>query len=114
VVEGDPPRVRFLDGRETHVAEGELRVVCDEDFDAEIANRSIIEVHMHRRVHGGDVSSLLWHRDSSGIWRPTSELSEPPCDPPGVMSHFVPDDLGSECDVVVSGPPELDCVTERG
>ena len=41
VVDGDPPLVRFLDGRECHVTEELLTIVPTEDFEAEIANRTL-------------------------------------------------------------------------
>lgn len=105
---GDEPLVRFLDGRECCVPADTLRFVPEEEFDAEITNRSAIEVWLILRVHGRGAlgpGSRLWVKDADGLWATTNKLPGEPTCPPGVIEFFFPDDVGDDARVV--GRPDL-------
>ena len=121
VAEGERPLVRFLDGRETRVPADTLLFVPGEEFEREIANRSVIESYLIIRVHGREAlptDGRLWTKDDDGIWVTREELDRRPSHPPGTMPHFMPDDLGDDARVI--DPHELpddrdviDCAVTR-
>ena len=108
VVDGAPPLVRFLDGRECHVAEESLTIVPTEDFEAEIANRTLWNRFLTLCVcgrHGLDDCEPLWVRDEDGIWASPEKQRQVPTNWSGPVEHFVPDDLGQDARVL--GPNDL-------
>ncbi len=121
VTEGEPPLVRFLDGRECRVPADTLRFIPEEEFEAEIANRAAIESHLIILVHGRDAlpaDGRLWTKDDDGIWVTREELDRRPSHPPGTVPYFLPDDLGVDARVIdpedLPGDYEvIDCTTTR-
>ncbi len=104
VAEGETPLIRFLDGRECRVPANTLGFIPEEEFEAEIANRSAIEARLLIHVYGPealDPSGRVWVRDRDGLWTTTDKLSEEPMQPPGTMPYFMPDDIGEDARVVV-------------
>ncbi len=102
-VDGDPPLVRFLDGRECHVAEESLTIVPTEDFEAEIANQTVWNRFLTlcvRGRHGLDDCEPLWVRDEDGIWASPGGQRREPKRWSGPVEHFLPDDLGQDARVV--------------
>lgn len=103
LAEGKKPKVRFLNGRECRVPADTLRFISVEEFEAEIANRSVIESYLIVRVHGREAlpaDGRLWTKDDDGIWVTREELDRRPSHPPGTMPYFLPDDLGSDAHIV--------------
>ncbi len=103
LVEGEEPKVRFLDGRECHVAEESLTIVPTADFESEIANRTLWNRYLTLCVcgRGGlDGCEPLWVRDDEGIWTSPEKQRQEPTNWSGPVEHFVPDDIGQECHVI--------------
>ncbi len=121
LAEGEEPKVRFLDGRECRVPADTLRFISEEEFEAEIANRSVIESYLIVRVHGREAlpaDGRLWTKDDDGIWVTREELDRRPSHPPGTLPYFMSDDIGD--DACVIDPHELpddrelvDCTVTR-
>ena len=121
VEDGTPPLVRFLAGRECHVAEESLTIVPTEDFEAEIANQTLWNRFLTLCVcgrHGLDDCEPLWIRGEDGIWTSPGRQREEPACWSGPVEHFVPDDIGDDARVV--SPEELsddrdviDCTVTR-
>jgi hypothetical protein len=121
LADGESPVVRFLDGLECQVPEESVSNMPEEDFEAEIANRSMIESYLTIRVYGREAlgpDGCLWVRDSDGLWISAERLRQRPTHPPGTMPYFLPDDLGRDARVI--NPDELsddddvvDCTVTR-
>lgn len=80
-----------------------LRFIPEEEFEAEIANRSAIESYLIIRVHGREAlpaDGRLWTKDDDGIWVTREELDRRPSHPPGVFEFFLPDDVGVDARAV--------------
>lgn len=88
-----------------------LYFVPVEEFEREIANRSVIEAWLILRVHGREAlgpGNRLWVRDADGLWTTTNKLAQKPTCPPGVFEFFFPDDVGDDARVMDADDPAAD------
>ncbi len=112
LTEGAEPTIRFLSGRECRVPAHTLTFTPRDMFEANLANRSVVEARLLVYVYGPEAlpnrSGAMWVRDDDGCWTTPNRLPQEPQPPSEAPQYVSPDDDGAGLDVL-----DADGVAER-